>query len=82
MSTKKPVQIGDQVYATEGGEVFGAVRYVRPHELVVDIERHGDVVIPAPSVRSVHDGKIIVDVRTLSDEIQRAIRQAHAEEDR
>lgn len=82
MSTKKQVQIGDQVYATEGGEVFGAVRYVRPHELVVVIERHGDVVISAAAVTSVHDGKIIVDVHALSSEIQRAIRQAHAEEDR
>jgi hypothetical protein len=82
MSTKKQVQAGDQVYTTEGGEVFGAVRYVHPHELVVVIERHGDAVIPAAAVTSVHDGKVIVALHALSHEIQQAIRQAHAEEDR
>ena len=82
MSTKKPVQIGDQVYATEGGESFGSVRYVHAHELVVSIERHGDVTIPATVVTSVHDGKIIVDVHALPHEVQEGIRRAHVEEDR
>ncbi len=80
MSTRAAVSIGDQVFAHEAGESFGAVRYVHPHELIVDIEGAGDVPIPGSAVRKVHDGKVIVDVTQLDTSTQGAIARAHQQE--
>jgi len=71
------VQIGDEVVASKGSQRFGAVRVVHPHELIIDIEGFGDVRLPATAVLAVHDGKVVVDVRKLPDQIQTAIRHAH-----
>jgi hypothetical protein len=79
--TKAAVSVGDQVYTREGGEEFGSVRYVHPHELVVDIEGGGDFSIPASAVTAVHDGKVIVDKDSLSAEVLRAIARAHNQEE-
>jgi hypothetical protein len=71
------VQIGDDVVAHKDGQRFGAVREVHPHELVIDIENFGDVRLAAGAVLAVHDGKVVVDVRKLPDQIQSAVRHAH-----
>jgi hypothetical protein len=44
MPPHDPIEVGFQVYATEGGEVFGAVRSYTPHTytLVIYIENAGD----------------------------------------
>ena len=81
MTQRAKVSIGDQVFAKEGGEEFGSVRHVAEHDLVVDVENHGDVNVPAEAVTAVHDGKVIVDVRKLPSDVQRAIAAAHAAED-
>jgi hypothetical protein len=59
---------------------FGAVRVVRTHELVVDIEGHGEVAIPARSIVAVHDGKVLADVEQTNAAVQRAIAAAHRQE--
>jgi hypothetical protein len=85
MKTKgvnKAVSIGDQVFTKEGGEVFGAVRQISAHELVVDIERLGDVIIPSSAVTAVHDGKVVVNAALLPPDVQASIKHAHDEEDR
>jgi hypothetical protein len=74
------VSIGDQVYGREDGEVFGSVLQVREHELVIDVEAFGEVVVEARHVRAVHDGKIIVDVTKLAGDVRRAIGRAHDSE--
>lgn len=79
--TQRAVSVGDQVFTREGGEEFGSVRYVHPHELVIDIEGAGDFTIPASAVTAVHDGKIIVDKAALSQDVVRAIAAAHKQEE-
>jgi hypothetical protein len=77
------IEIGYQVFADEGAEEFGAVRYVVPDgrpELVVYIENRGDYTIPLASVTAVHDGKVVVDVKSLPDPVQAAIAHAHDRE--
>jgi hypothetical protein len=79
--TKAAVSVGDQVYTKEGGEEFGAVRYVLPNELVIAIEGAGDFTIAAEVVRAVHDGKVIIDATAVSSEVQAAIAKAHSQEE-
>ena len=49
MPEQSPIEIGFQVYAEEGGEVFGAVRGLVPQTgaLVVYPENAGDFEVPA-----------------------------------
>jgi hypothetical protein len=71
---------GDQVFAADGGEEFGAVRQVRPGgrpALVVYVENGGEFVIPLDAVRAVHSGKVIVQISRLPAEVRSAIRHAH-----
>jgi hypothetical protein len=77
MSKNVQVQIGDEVVAHKDGQRFGAVREVHPHELVIDIENFGDVRLSATAVLAVHDGKVVVDVRKLPEDIQAAVHHAH-----
>lgn len=74
------VRVGDQLFDREDGEAFGAVVEVHAHELLVNIEGHGQLLLPAASVRAVHDGKIIINTSTLSSEIQQRIAHAHDRE--
>ena len=79
----RPIEMGFQVYAVEGGEEFGAVRGDGPHAhaLVIDIENAGDFVVPLEAVHRVHDGKVMVDVGRLDARLREAIAQAHDREE-
>ncbi len=71
---------GFQVFASEDGEAFGAVREVCPGdrpELIVNIENAGDHRIPLEAVVAVHDEKVIIDLSRLSAEVGSAIQRAH-----
>jgi hypothetical protein len=70
------IRLGDQVYTGEGADPVGAVRELRsgPHPaLVVYIENAGDVAIPVTAIRSVHDGKVVLDPDKLEDRVRRAL---------
>lgn len=71
------VNVGDQVYAAEGADPFGAVRRVHAHELVVFVEGTGDLTVPAAAVSAVHDGKVVLDPAALGPDVRRAIAGAH-----
>jgi hypothetical protein len=75
------VEVGYQVYVTEGGEEFGAVRAVTPHELVVYVENTGDFKVGAEAVKSVHDGKVILDPARVHPALREAIAHAHDREE-
>ena len=83
MAKKKllPIDVGYQAFAKGAEEEFGAVRQVRPQELVVYIEDAGDTTIPMSSVLEVVEGKVIVDVQRLPEATQQAIAKAHRDED-
>jgi hypothetical protein len=74
------IEVGFQLFPSDGGEEFGAVRDVCPagrDELVVYLENSGEQCIPLAAVVDVHDEKVIVDVRRLDPEVQAAVRHAH-----
>jgi hypothetical protein len=77
------VEIGFQVYLVEGGEAFGAVRDYMPGAkgLVVYVENAGDFVVPLDAVRSVHDGKVILDAGQIDEHLHQAIAHAHDREE-
>ena len=81
MSEEKP-QVEQEVFAGEGQPAFGAVRRVERDYLVVHVENAGEVSIDAEHVVRVHDGKVIVDVESMPDELRDKIRHAHDAEDR
>ncbi len=74
------IQDGFEVFASEGGKAFGAVRQVSPHgrpELVVFVENAGDFVVPFAAVEAVHSQKVIVNSNKLEHRLRRAIGHAH-----
>jgi hypothetical protein len=82
MTTKKLplIEIGYQVFTSDGGEEFGAVRQVVPGgrpEIVVYIENTGDFVIPLAAITAVHSQKVIVNVGQLDERVRVAIGHAH-----
>jgi hypothetical protein len=76
-----PIEVGYQAFAKAAEEEFGAVRQVRPQEVVVYIEDAGDTVIPMAAVLEVVEGKVIIDVQRLPETVQQAIAKAHRDED-
>lgn len=82
---REEIQVGFQVFATEGGEEFGAVRDVCPagrDELLVYVENSGEECIPLSAVEAVHDEKVIVDLDRLAPETRSSIQHAHEAEAR
>jgi hypothetical protein len=77
------IEIGFQVYAVEGGEMFGAVRGYAPeaNALVIYVENAGDFEVPMSAVQRVHDGKVILDVERLDARLRDAIAHAHDREE-
>ncbi|MEL6914711.1 MAG: hypothetical protein AAFP13_09420 [Pseudomonadota bacterium] len=69
-----------QVFASEGTLGVGAVRNVHPDHLIVYIEGYGEVHVYADQIAAAHDGKVVLDVDTLTDAVQHAIRHAHDRE--
>jgi len=76
-----PIEIGYQAFAKGAEEEFGAVRQVRPQELVIYIEDAGDTVVPLSAVTEVIEGKVIIDTQRLDEGVRRAIEGAHRDED-
>jgi hypothetical protein len=76
-----PIEVGYQAFPQGSEEEFGAVRQVRPQDLVVYIEDAGDTVIPLSAVTEVIEGKVIVDIEKLDEGVRRAIANAHRDED-
>jgi hypothetical protein len=70
------IRLGDQVYTAEGADPVGAVRELRSGThpaLIIYIENSGDIAIPVPAIRAVHDGKVVLDADKLEDPIRRAL---------
>ena len=74
------VRIGDQVYVKEGSTMFGAVRGVDPHGLTIYVENAGDFRVPSDAIRTVHDGKVLLEAARLPEPLRNAIARAHEKE--
>ena len=75
------IEVGYQAFAKGAEEEFGAVRQVRPQEILVYIEDAGDTAIPMAAVTDVIEGKVIIDVARLPENVQASIARAHRDED-
>ncbi len=79
------IEEGAEVFLSDTGKPFGAVREVRPQgraEIVVYIENAGDVTIPLSAVSAAHFQKVIVDLDKLEGTVHDSVRRAHKAEDR
>ncbi len=79
------IEIGYQVFTSDGGEEVGAVRDVVPEnrpEIVIFIENTGDFVVPLDAVAAVHSQKVILDPNKLDERLRNAIAHAHDAEKR
>lgn len=77
---QEKIAVGFQAFASDGGEEFGAVRKVSPHELVIYVENAGDFTVPLDAVESVHSEKVILNCRKLDSRLRKAIGHAHDQE--
>ncbi len=77
------IRIGFQAYTEEGTDPWGAVRDVAPKgrpEIVVYVENAGEFTVAADAVRSVHDGKVVLERARLEQPLLDAIAHAHDSE--
>ena len=78
------IEEGFEVFASETGKPFGAVRHVSMHgrpELVIYVENSGEYTVSLDAVTAVHSEKVIVDVGKLDKRLRAAIGHAHDAED-
>jgi hypothetical protein len=75
------IEEGFEVFAHDGDVAFGAVRQIRPGDLVIYVENAGDFTVPLSAVRDVHDEKVTLDCAKLSRDLKNAIGHAHLRED-
>jgi hypothetical protein len=78
------IQEGFEVFASETGKPFGAVRHVSPHgrpELVIYVENSGEYTVPLDAVAAVHPQKVLLSVGKLDKRLRAAIGHAHDAED-
>jgi hypothetical protein len=79
-----PIEVGFQVFVSDGGEEVGAVREVggggRP-AITVYVENAGDFVVPLDAVEAVHSEKVVLACAKLSAPLRRAIGHAHDSEE-
>ncbi|MGC1676953.1 MAG: hypothetical protein WA740_05420 [Candidatus Binataceae bacterium] len=77
---QEKIQIGFQVFVSDGGEEFGAVRAVSPNgrpELVIFVENAGDFTVALDAVEAVHSEKVVLNCAKLDARLRRAIGHAH-----
>jgi ribosomal 30S subunit maturation factor RimM len=73
------IEVGYQVFTSDGGEEIGAVRKVMRdrRRLIVYIENTGDCEIPSDAIAAVHSQKVILKWDKLGPELKNAIQHAH-----
>ena len=78
------IEVGFQVFVTDGGQEVGAVRQVAPFgrpELEIYVENAGHFVVPLTAIASVHSNKVVLDANKLEPKLKRAVGHAHDAEE-
>jgi len=75
------INTGLMVFLAEGKEGIGAVRETAPDHIVVYVENAGEFKVPRTAVRSVHDGKVMLDPQHVDKALLKAVGHAHDSED-
>lgn len=68
---------GYQVFASDGGEEFGAVREIFADSMLIYVENAGEFRVPAEAIEDVHFKKVIVNCAKLDPRLRAAIGHAH-----
>ncbi|MEX3014037.1 hypothetical protein [Gymnodinialimonas hymeniacidonis] len=71
-----------QVFGKEGAVGIGAVRETASDHITIYIEGFGEQRITAEQIKSVHDGKVVLNLAEIPKDVQSAIAHAHDAEDR
>jgi hypothetical protein len=76
------IEEGDMVFVADGEDGIGSVRRLLPDgsTLVVYIENGGDFEIPLSAVRTVHSGKVMLNLDHLPTPVLEAIGNARKSE--
>jgi len=77
----EPIEPGFMAFVKEGSEGIGAVRGVSPDSIVIYVENAGEFIVPMTAVRSVHDQKVMLNLRLLDKALLTAIGHVHDSED-
>lgn len=78
------IKQGDEVFLHDGEVAFGTVQRQPPHdakEIVIYVENAGEFLVPVSAIKSVHEGKVLLDKGKLHLELQEAIAHARDRED-
>jgi len=75
------IEPGFMAFIAEGDEGIGAIRATFPDRLILYIENEGEFVLPLSVVKKVHDGKVILDPKSLPVALLNAVGHAHDRED-
>ena len=70
-----------EIFAREGDVGVGAVRGIYDGRMEAYIENYGTVILLPEHVASFHDGKVILALDALPDEVRAAVERAHDRED-
>lgn len=70
------VRAGDRIFVSDGGDAVGLVHQVRDDGLFAHIDKRGQVFVPARAVAAHHQGKVLLDLSKLDDELVAAIAAA------
>ncbi|MEO0938921.1 MAG: hypothetical protein AAFY38_12280 [Pseudomonadota bacterium] len=66
-----------EVFASEGSTGIGGIRAVHPKHLLVHFENYGEANITADQIAAAHDGKVILNLKALPQDLLTAIGHAH-----
>jgi hypothetical protein len=75
------IEIGFMAFLAEGKEGIGAVRGVSDDSVTIYVENGGEFIVPMAAVRSVHDGKVLLDPARLDKALLDAVGHVHDRED-
>jgi len=76
-----PIEPGFMVFFAEGDEGIGAVRQVSENAVLIYVENGGEFLVPHAAIKSVHDGKVVLDPKMMDRKLLDAIGHAHDAED-
>ena len=78
------IEVGFQVFVSDGSDEVGAVKEVAPGgrpEIVVYVENGGEFVVPLEAVEGVHSQKVVLSCGKLDGTLRHAIGHAHDAEE-
>jgi len=78
---RSAIEPGFMAFIAEGEEGIGAIRATFPDSLVLYVENEGEFVLPLSVVVGVHDGKVMLDPKSLPIALLEAVGHSHDRED-